>query len=117
MGLKVSVALVLIALTTACTSSPQAPATPANNTATKTFVGSAACESCHKDEYTRWKDTLMARVILDPVKNPDSVLGDFSTPNPLVTFKKEDVAFVYGTKWKQRYFTKRGDDYFVLPAH
>ena len=44
------------------------------------------------------------------------MLGDFSTPNPLVTFKKEDVAFIYGTKWKQRYFTKRGDDYFVFPA-
>ena len=48
----------------------------------------------------------MARVVLDPAKHPDAVLGDFSTPNPLVTFKKEDVAFIYGTKWKQRYFTK-----------
>ena len=26
------------------------------------------------------------------------------------------MAFIYGTKWKQRYFTKRGDDYFVFPA-
>ena len=40
----------------------------------------------------------MARVILDPVTHPDAVLGDFSTPNPLVTFRKEDVAFIYGTK-------------------
>ena len=28
----------------------------------------------------------------------------------------DDIAFVYGSKWKQRYFTKVGDDYFPLPA-
>jgi predicted CXXCH cytochrome family protein len=58
----------------------------------------------------------MANIIRDPKQHPDAILGDFSTPNPLVTFKKEDVAFTYGTKWKQRYFTKIGDDYFVFPA-
>ena len=58
----------------------------------------------------------MANVIRDPAKHPDAIIGDFSTPNPLVTFRKEDVAFTYGSKWKQRYFTKRGDDYYVFPA-
>ena len=51
-----------------------------------------------------------------PRSIPTPIIGDFSTPNPLVTFRKEDVAFTYGSKWKQRYFTKRGDDYFVFPA-
>jgi hypothetical protein len=37
-------------------------------------------------------------------------------PDPLLTFKLDDVAFVYGTKWKQRYFKRIGDDYFPLPA-
>ena len=58
----------------------------------------------------------MANVIRDPRQHPSAVLGDFSTPNPLVTFTPADVAFTYGTKWKQRYFTKVGDDYFVFPA-
>ena len=58
----------------------------------------------------------MANVIQDPAARPAAVLADFATPNPLVTFRVEDVAFTYGTKWKQRYFTKRGDDYFVYPA-
>ena len=58
----------------------------------------------------------MAKVVQDPTRNPDAILGDFSTPNPLVTFRKEDVAFTYGSKWKQRYFTKRGDDYFAFSA-
>jgi hypothetical protein len=27
-----------------------------------------------------------------------------------------DIAFVYGSRWKQRYFSKIGDDYFPQPA-
>ena len=34
---------------------------------------------------------------------------------PARDVQAEDVAFIYGSKWKQRYFTKRGDDYFVAP--
>jgi hypothetical protein len=41
---------------------------------------------------------------------------DFSKPDPLLTFSKDDVAFTYGSKWKQRCFKKVGDDYFPLPA-
>ena len=84
--------------------------------ATKQFVGSEKCATCHQDIYTRWKGTLMANVIRDPLKDKAAIIGDFSTPNPLVTFRKEEIAFVYGSKWKQRYFTRRGDDYYVFPA-
>ena len=80
------------------------------------FVGSEACKSCHSGEYERWRQTRMANVIVDAQAHPEAILGDFSQPNPLVTFKPSDVAFVYGSKWKQRYFTRRGDDYFVFPA-
>ena len=58
----------------------------------------------------------MANVIRDPKQHPEAILGDFSKPDPLVTFTKDEVAFTYGTKWKQRYFTQVGDDYFVFPA-
>ncbi len=80
------------------------------------FVGSAACATCHKATYDSWKTTLMANVLTDVKAHPEAILGDFSTPNELVTFKPEDVAFTYGSKWKQRYFTKIGDDYFVFPV-
>jgi predicted CXXCH cytochrome family protein len=82
----------------------------------KAFVGSQACRTCHPAIYDRWRKTRMANVVLDPKIHPEAVLGDFSKPDPLVTFKLEDVAFIYGSKWKQRYFIKRGDDYFVAPA-
>jgi hypothetical protein len=58
----------------------------------------------------------MANVVRDPKEHPEAVLPDFSKPDPLVSFKLEDVAFTYGSRWKQRYFTKSGDDYFVQPA-
>jgi predicted CXXCH cytochrome family protein len=58
----------------------------------------------------------MANVVRDPKEHPDAILPDLSKPNPLVTFTKDDIAFVYGSRWKQRYFKKIGDDYFVLPA-
>src|ERR1700722_13086946 len=95
----------------ACTTSRPPP-----QEATRAFVGSRACRDCHQAIYDRWQTTLMANVVQDPKQRSNAVLGDFSKPNPLVTFKPEEVAFTYGTKWKQRYWKKQGDDYFVLPG-
>src|SRR5436309_7484112 len=80
--------------------------------AAPTYVGSAACKTCHAAIYARWQKTPMANVVRDPKEHPDAILPDFSKPDPLVKFKKEDVALVYGSLWKQRYFTKVGNDYF-----
>lgn len=80
------------------------------------YVGSAACRDCHQSIYDRWKSTRMANVVQDPKEHPKAILADFSTPNPLVTFTPHDVDLTYGSKWKQRYFKKHGDDYVVLPA-
>ena len=80
------------------------------------FVGSAKCGGCHTAIYNRWKKTLMANVLQDVKAKPEVILGDFSKPNEFVNFKKEDIVFTYGSKWKQRYFTKIGNDYFAFPA-
>ncbi len=56
--------------------------------------------------YAGWKQTRMANVVRDPKAHPDAVLGDFTHPDPRRTFDLEQVAFVYGSRWKQRYFTK-----------
>ena len=78
------------------------------------YVGSAACKSCHENVYARWQKTLMANVVRDPREHPDAIIPDLSKPDPLVKFTKDDIALVYGSIWKQRYFTKVGDDYFRL---
>jgi predicted CXXCH cytochrome family protein len=80
------------------------------------YVGSEACKLCHEAIYSRWKMTRMANVVQDPKVNPQAFLCDFSKPNPYFKFRKEDIAFVYGSHWKQRYFVKRGNDYYVLPV-
>jgi predicted CXXCH cytochrome family protein len=92
----------------------RAPAQP--QAVAPTYVGSTVCKTCHPAMYERWSKTRMANVVADPKVHPEVILPDFSKPDPLVTFKKEDIAFVYGTKWKQRYFQKVGDDYYPLGA-
>ena len=54
----------------------------------------------------------MANVVRDPREHPEAIIPDLSKPNPLVAFSTNDIALVYGGKWKQRYFKKIGDDYF-----
>jgi predicted CXXCH cytochrome family protein len=80
------------------------------------YAGSAACARCHGPIYDRWKRTRMANVVRDPKENPDAIIPDLNRPDPLLTFKRDGIAFVYGSKWKQRYFTRVGDDYFPLSA-
>jgi predicted CXXCH cytochrome family protein len=80
------------------------------------YTGSLACKSCHESVYERWSKSRMANVVRDPKQHPDAIIGDFSKADPLVKFTPADVAFVYGSKWKQRYFTKVGDDYFPQAA-
>jgi hypothetical protein len=75
---------------------------------TAQYVGSTTCKTCHPAVYERWSKTRMANVFRDPKVHPDAILPDLSKPDPLVKFSKDDIAFVYGSKWKQRYFTKKG---------
>ncbi|HEX3769530.1 MAG TPA: cytochrome c3 family protein [Polyangiaceae bacterium] len=83
---------------------------------TPAYAGSLACKRCHAGIYDRWKATRMANVVRDPREHPDAVLPDLTKPDPLLTFGVGDIAFVYGSRWKQRYFKKSGDDYVPLPA-
>jgi predicted CXXCH cytochrome family protein len=79
------------------------------------YVGSQSCEKCHAQIYEHWRKTPMANVVRDPREHPEAIIPDLST-NTIAKFTKDDVALVYGSVWKQRYFTKRGDDYFPEPA-
>jgi predicted CXXCH cytochrome family protein len=86
-----------------------------SNASSAHYVGSQACEKCHGQIYDTWKKTPMANIVRDPQEHPDAIIPDLAT-NTVAKFTKEQVAFVYGSIWKQRYFTKVGDDYFPLSA-
>lgn len=85
------------------------------STETAHYVGSQSCQKCHAEIYDRWKKTPMANVVRDPKQHPDAIIPDLRT-NTVAKFTVDQVAFVYGSIWKQRYFTKKGDDYYALPA-
>jgi predicted CXXCH cytochrome family protein len=77
------------------------------------YVGSENCRKCHEQIYDHWQKTPMANVVRDPKTHPDAIIPDLATNNvPNAKFAKEEVSFVYGSIWKQRYFKKIGDDYF-----
>jgi predicted CXXCH cytochrome family protein len=79
------------------------------------YVGSQSCKSCHAQIYERWQKTPMANVVRDPREHPEAIIPDLAT-NTVAKFTKDQIALVYGSIWKQRYFTKIGDDYFPEPA-
>jgi predicted CXXCH cytochrome family protein len=79
-------------------------------------VGSKTCQSCHQDIYARWQKTAMANVVRDPKTHPDAFAADPATAPEELRFTKDEVAFVYGNRWKQRYFKKSGDTYVPLPV-
>ena len=87
----------------------------AQNSVSAHYVGSQACQKCHAEIYAHWQKTPMANVVREPRQHPDAIIPDLATNN-VYKFSKDRVAFVYGSIWKQRYFTKIGDDYFPLPV-
>jgi predicted CXXCH cytochrome family protein len=95
---------------------PQEQSQQATTAKSARYVGSAACQKCHAEIYEHWQKTPMANVVRDPREHPEAILPDLATNNASRKFTKADVAFVYGSLWKQRYFTKIGDDYFPEPA-
>jgi predicted CXXCH cytochrome family protein len=95
---------------------PQEQSQQATTAKSARYVGSAACQKCHAEIYEHWQKTPMANVVRDPREHPEAIIPDLATNNVSKKFTKADVAFVYGSLWKQRYFTKIGDDYFPEPA-
>ena len=100
----------------AVTTTGQAPAAGDTAPAAYGYAGSAACAPCHQKTWASWKNTRMANVVVDPNEHPDAILGDFSKAAPgEAGLDRNDIALVYGSRFKQRYFKKVGDDYYVYP--
>src|SRR5512139_1363153 len=77
------------------------------------FAGSETCATCHQIQYRGWVKTFHSTVVQDVKKNPSAILADMSDPD--LPFRKEDVYYAIGGHWDQRYLTKIGDDYYILP--
>jgi len=83
----------------------------------KEFVGSERCKGCHSEEYKSWKGTFHSKII-QPRKGGvlKDVVAKWATdgknPGPTVgnadgkKYTLDDVQYVIGSKWKQRYLVK-----------
>ena len=94
---------------------PQEQAQQQTTLAQAHYTGSQACERCHEPIFQRWKKTPMANVVRDLQTHPDAIIPDLAT-NTVAKFSPDQVALVYGSIWKQRYFTRVGDDLYPLPV-
>ena len=78
------------------------------------YVGSATCARCHANTYETFMHTWHMNV-LRPV-DKTIILGDFTRQDPSLTFELDDVLWVIGGQYKQRYLTEVDGELFVLPA-
>jgi formate-dependent nitrite reductase cytochrome c552 subunit len=78
------------------------------------YVGSSKCAQCHGAKYESYQQTWHAR-ILRPASD-ETVLGDFSSTDPDLTFSRDDVVYAVGGQFSQRYLTEIDGELYVLPA-
>jgi len=108
--------LSIVVVTTVIIKKREAPVGEFKDMVGATFVGSDECMKCHERIFSNWKGTLHAKMMQDAKKDPSGILADFTVPTAPKVFKKEDILYTIGFQWRQRYLTKVGDEYFILPA-
>ena len=101
--------------------------TKRKNAGRKEYVGSQTCEKCHKIQYESWKETYHSKMVRKPAEGilkavVEKWATDGATPGPATgnvtgkPFKMEDVVYVIGSNWKQRFLVKddtTGGDQFL----
>ena len=80
------------------------------------YVTSEECRDCHESNYDSWKANTLHPYMFLPVTTGERILGDFNSTDPALTFKKEDVEYVLGSKWEQVYARMIDGEYYPLPA-
>lgn len=77
------------------------------------YVGAEKCGECHPAHHEAWTATYHRNAVRDAKAEPEAILGHFT--GPIEGFTREDVEYVIGGHWYQRYMVKIGDDYYILP--
>jgi predicted CXXCH cytochrome family protein len=87
-------------------------------TPVKQYIGSKKCAKCHEEYYKGWKTTLHSKMEQEVIRTgmDRTVLGDFSSKDPDLTFTLDEVDMLVGSRFKQRYAKKIQNDYYMLPA-
>ena len=78
------------------------------------YIGSEKCAQCHGAKYESYQQTWHAK-ILRPATS-ETVMGDFGSSDPDLTFSRDDVIYVVGGQFSQRYLSEIDGELYVLPA-
>jgi hypothetical protein len=82
------------------------------------YVGSTKCAECHKSYYDGWKDTAHNKMIRKPIMDGPNrtVFADFTQKSVARNFEFQDVKWVIGHRWKQRFVGEMNGQEVVYPA-
>ncbi len=117
---------------TACSPDPQANVEEVM-AQPKTYIGSEECKRCHLEHYDSWKMTLHSRMLINVRENPHAILADMDPDLIRADLKKiedqlrgpledvyiptpDEILYVIGTQWKQRYILEIDGRYHVAPV-
>jgi hypothetical protein len=78
------------------------------------YVGSSKCGQCHGAKYESYQDTWHAKILR--AATDETILGDFNSTDPDLTFSRDEIVYVVGGQFSQRYLTEINGELFVLPA-
>lgn len=79
---------------------------PGLGTGAEGYAGSTRCNGCHDGLYFTWHETLHANIVQDPSAFPDAILADFDADDTDLTFTRDEVAYVIGSRRRQVFLTK-----------
>lgn len=99
----------------------------------KEYVSSEQCKSCHLEHYDSWKTTLHSRMLTNVQENPQAIQADMDPELIRADLEKldkdlqvpvqdiyipdpEEILYVIGTQWKQRFIVQKDDTYHVAPV-
>lgn len=78
------------------------------------YIGSQACARCHGSKYESYQQTWHARILRSATD--ETIVADFDSTDPDLTFSEDEVAYVVGGQFSQRYLTEIEGVLFILPA-
>ncbi len=78
------------------------------------YVGSDRCRECHPKEYSQWRLTPHARMLVDAKRDPFTVLADNFDSTP---FGRDEIIYSVGNHWLQKYLTRIDGILYQLPRY
>lgn len=77
------------------------------------YTGAKVCGECHPKHFQAWEQTPHKNAVRDARANPSIITAHFD--KPIEGFTKDDIEFVIGGHWYERYMVNIDGDYFILP--